>query len=207
MICKSDSEKAEEKNSIWRDFCKTIKLTTIKKEKTPFLKILVISLIVMVIPLSILYYAYLNTNRYTSSSHINPGWEWSFDDLKYLQYDVWFEDPNFLLDNTYLLVRFNGRQIGGSQPYKKDPNLSIVTHVGGLRNGDYRSNHAITGRLDKMTTLEIEIYYYNNVTKESYLYETQTVVVTPQWIGYNFEVTETRRNENFDWSVVINKKE
>lgn len=168
------------------------------------LKILVVVLIILSVVVFGSYTLYLAENKYSASSTFTTWYDWIyeiFEEHKTFEYDVWFEDPLFLLDTTFVTARFNGEKIGGLEPYK-NPNLSILEHVGGIADGKLRCNHALQGWFDEQTKVEIEVYYYNPYTKDSYLYETQTLLITPGLFGYGFEVIEFWRNETFDWSVV-----
>ena len=182
MICKSDSDKTKEKNSIWRDFCKIMKLCAV---------IIAVCIGSMAIVAGIYWKDIVYSVDHSRIFYLPSN--------KY-NYEVWIGDPEGVLHPTSVIVKYNGKQVGGG--FANTDEVKVIYHMPILED-NLSSEHYIIGEIYETTELTIEVYYENIETNENCLIETQIVQIVPKlfW-GYDITLIETIKNEAFDWNIV-----
>ena len=181
MVCKDDNNNTSKKRAIGI-FSKLIKFCTI---------IFAICIVILGIIIGLNWRKIVYSVDHSRIFYIPP----------YIyNYEVWIEDPEALLHPTSVIVKYNGKQVGGD--FAETDEVKPIYRMPILKD-NMSSEHFIIGKIHETTELTIEVYYENIDTNENCLIETQIVRIVPKlfW-GYDITLVETIKNDNFDWSIV-----
>lgn len=182
MKCKTVDEKKNEKKTIWAVFHKIIKFSAI---------IFGICIVILGIIIGLNWRKIVYSVDHSRIFYIPPN---------IYNYEVWIEDPEALLHPTSVIVKYNGKQVGGD--FAETDEVKPIYRMPILKD-NMSSEHFIIGKIHETTELTIEVYYENIDTNENCLIETQIVRIVPKlfW-GYDITLVETIKNDDFNWSIV-----